>query len=102
MFQLQQISKLANGPEQIRLVVGSFDKKLQLRVLVGDAEGRCRCLATMHLSALAVRFLSSTLTPELFEPEGKFPKRLGIWKQHQNIFPALAVQNELRKRGDQR
>ena len=76
----QSFAELTNAPEQERLVVGALDEKLQLGVLIRDAERGCRCLPEMHFAASAIEFLSEALSPQLFEPEGELPQGLRVGK----------------------
>src|SRR5690242_20369343 len=99
MINRNRVPELIHIPKQERLVAGTFNEELQLRMLVGDAQSCRRCLAIIDFVSATVDFLSQTFAPQLLEPKRKFPERLRIREQHQNAFSSFPLQNELNECG---
>src|SRR4051812_32850931 len=71
-------------------------------MLIGDAQCSCGRLTVIHGLAAAIDFLAEAFTPELLEPESKFPKSLRVGKKNEDFLSAFAFQNELYESGDER
>src|SRR5262245_47152608 len=71
-------------------------------MLIGRSQRRSWYLPMVNFPPPAVDFLTEAFAPQLFEPKSKFPQRLRIRKQHQNVFFPLAFQYKLDERCDQR